>query len=66
MTNEEFRRDYYTNCLTISFEGEMISKDTATTYAMRYLVEGNTEKYEYLKKEIVRVKAEAKAMFPEE
>lgn len=66
MSNNELRADYYTNCLTINFEGEMISKETAETYAMRYLVEGNTQKYEYLKNEILRVKTEAKRMYPEE
>ena len=65
MNNEELRKDYYCNCLTIEFEGNMISKETAETYALRYLVEGNNEKYEYLKNEILRVKAEAKRMFPE-
>lgn len=65
LTPAQLREDYYINCLTIEFGGEMISLDKARELYGSYLATGEVEKTEYLSKEMKRVRQEAREKFPD-
>ena len=65
MTPTQLREDYYINCLTIEFEGELISLDKARELFTSYLSTGEKDKTDYLSKEMKRVRAEARKRFPD-
>lgn len=65
----ELRKDAYEHCTMIVFpEGsdELITFDDAAKMYNSYNAVGDTETAEYLRSEMIRVKAEIKRMFPDE
>lgn len=65
LTPAQLREDYYINCLTIEFGGEMISLDKARELHGSYFATGEMDKCEYLSKEMKRVREEAREKFPD-
>lgn len=68
-TAAERRKDAYEHCIMIVFpEGgdELITFDDAAKMFNSYSAVGDVHTAEYLRSELVRVKAEIKRMFPDE